>query len=109
MPETERQQLKHGGAICDRAARFVFAVTIASSNGHVWTSEDELGRTIVGRRRETGGPDFVSMVPIPGFRTLAKLLNEEKHPMSRRANSRVKPNRELNLEQSTDLRRGAAR
>ena len=109
MPESERQYLKSCGATGDWAARNVCEVTIASPNGHVWTSEDELGRTIVGRRRVTGGLDFDPVVRIPGLRDFAKLLDEEKHSMSRRADARVKFHRKLKLEQPTVISRGAAR
>ena len=69
----------------DRGARFVCAVTIASPNGLVWTSEGELRGTIFDRERGTRGFGYDSVFLLPDGRTLAELLDEEKNTMSHRA------------------------
>jgi XTP/dITP diphosphohydrolase len=69
----------------ERGARFVSAVTIASPDGHVWTSEGELRGTIFDRERGTGGFGYDSVFLLPDGRTVAELLDEEKNTMSHRA------------------------
>ncbi len=69
----------------ERGARFVSAVTIASPDGHVWTSEGELRGTIFDRERGTRGFGYDSVFLLPDGRTLAELLDEEKNTMSHRA------------------------
>jgi XTP/dITP diphosphohydrolase len=71
--------------LSERGARFVSAVTIASPDGHVWTSEGELRGTIFDRERGTGGFGYDSVFLLPDGRTVAELLDEEKNTMSHRA------------------------
>ncbi len=73
-----------------RTARFVCAVTIASPNGDVWTSEGELKGTIFDRERGTGGFGYDSVFLIRDGRTLAELLDEEKNMISHRAAAMAK-------------------
>ena len=77
----------------ERGARFVCAVTIASPQGFVWTSEGELRGTIFDRERGTGGFGYDSVFLLPDGRTVAELLDEEKNTMSHRAEamSRILP------------------
>ena len=69
------------------------AVTIASPQGFVWTSEGELRGTIFDRERGTGGFGYDSVFLLPDGRTVAELLDEEKKTMSHRAEamSRILP------------------
>ena len=68
-----------------RGARFVCSVTIASPNGHIWTSEGELRGTIFDRERGSGGFGYDAVFLLPDGRTIAELLDEEKNTMSHRA------------------------
>ena len=69
----------------ERGARFVAAVTIATPQGLVWTSEGELRGTIFDRERGSGGFGYDSVFLLPDGRTVAELLDEEKNTMSHRA------------------------
>ena len=74
-----------GVPMTERGARFVCAVTIASPQGLIWTSEGELRGTIFDRERGTRGFGYDAVFLLPNGRTLAELLDEEKNTMSHRA------------------------
>lgn len=74
-----------GLPLSERGARFVCALTIASSNGLIWTSEGSLRGTIFDRERGTRGFGYDSLFLLPDGRMLAELLDEEKNAMSHRA------------------------
>ena len=67
-----------------RAARFRCAVTIATPNGVVRTSEGVLDGTILDGERGSGGFGYDSVFLLPDGRTVAELLDEEKNAMSHR-------------------------
>lgn len=67
-----------------RSARFVCAVTIASPDGHIWTSDGVLHGTILDYERGSGGFGYDSVFLLPNGRTVAELLDEEKNAMSHR-------------------------
>jgi XTP/dITP diphosphohydrolase len=68
-----------------RDARFVCALTIATQDGTVWTSEGTLNGTILEHERGTGGFGYDSVFLLPDGRTVAELLDEEKNAVSHRA------------------------
>jgi XTP/dITP diphosphohydrolase len=68
-----------------RRARFVCAVTIATPDGTVWTSEGILNGTILDRERGTRGFGYDSVFLLPNGRTVAELLDEEKNAVSHRS------------------------
>lgn len=68
-----------------RDARFICAVTIATQDGTVWTSEGTLNGTILDHERGTGGFGYDSVFLLPDGRTVAELLDEEKNAVSHRA------------------------
>jgi XTP/dITP diphosphohydrolase len=68
-----------------RDARFVCAVTIATPDGIVWTSEGTLSGTILDRERGTRGFGYDSVFLLPDGRTVAELLDEEKNAVSHRS------------------------
>jgi XTP/dITP diphosphohydrolase len=67
-----------------RNARFVCAVTIATPNGVVRTSEGVLEGTILDFERGSRGFGYDSVFMLPDGRTVAELLDEEKNAMSHR-------------------------
>jgi XTP/dITP diphosphohydrolase len=68
-----------------RDARFVCAVTIATPEGVVRTSEGVLNGTILDRERGSRGFGYDSVFLLPDGRTVAELLDEEKNAMSHRS------------------------
>jgi len=68
-----------------RDARFVCAVTIATPDGIVRTSEGVLNGTILDRERGSRGFGYDSVFLLPDGRTVAELLDEEKNAMSHRS------------------------
>jgi XTP/dITP diphosphohydrolase len=68
-----------------RRARFVCAVTIATPDGTVWTSDGILNGTILDRERGTRGFGYDSVFLLPNGRTVAELLDEEKNAVSHRS------------------------
>jgi XTP/dITP diphosphohydrolase len=68
-----------------RMARFVCAVTIATRNGIVGTSEGALNGTILDHERGSRGFGYDSVFLLPDGRTIAELLDEEKNAMSHRS------------------------
>jgi XTP/dITP diphosphohydrolase len=68
-----------------RNARFVCAVTIATPDGVVRTSEGVLDGTILDRERGSRGFGYDSVFLLPDGRTVAELLDEEKNAMSHRS------------------------
>jgi XTP/dITP diphosphohydrolase len=68
-----------------RDARFVCAVTIASPDGIIWTSQGTLNGTILDRERGTNGFGYDSVFLLPDGRTVAELLDEEKNAVSHRS------------------------
>ena len=68
-----------------RAARFVCAVTIATPDRIVGTSEGVLDGTILDRERGSRGFGYDSVFLLPDGRTVAELLDEEKNAMSHRS------------------------
>jgi XTP/dITP diphosphohydrolase len=69
----------------DRQARFVCAVTIATPDGIVGTSEGVLNGTILDHERGSRGFGYDSVFMLPDGRTVAELLDEEKNLMSHRS------------------------
>jgi XTP/dITP diphosphohydrolase len=67
-----------------RGARFVCAVTIATPDGLVWTSEGVVNGTILDHERGIRGFGYDSVFLLPDGRTIAELLDEEKNAMSHR-------------------------
>ena len=67
-----------------RNARFVCAVTIATPDGIVGTSEGVVEGTILDRERGSRGFGYDSIFLLPTGRTIAELLDEEKNAMSHR-------------------------
>ena len=67
-----------------RNARFVCAVTIATPDGVVRTSEGVLHGTILDRERGSRGFGYDSVFVLSDGRTVAELLDEEKNAMSHR-------------------------
>ena len=68
-----------------RDARFICAVTIATPDGIIWTSEGMLSGTILDHERGTRGFGYDSVFLLPDGRTVAELLDEEKNAMSHRS------------------------
>src|SRR5918994_4852728 len=68
-----------------RDARFVCAVTIATPEGVVRTSEGVLNGIILDRERGSRGFGYDSVFLLPDGRTVAELLDEEKNAVSHRA------------------------
>jgi XTP/dITP diphosphohydrolase len=68
-----------------RKARFVCAVTIATPDGIVGTSEGVVNGTILDHERGSGGFGYDSVFLLPDGRTIAELLDEEKNAMSHRS------------------------
>ncbi len=68
-----------------RDARFVCAVTIATPDGVVRTSEGVLNGTILDCERGSRGFGYDSVFLLPDGRTVAELLDEEKNAMSHRS------------------------
>lgn len=67
-----------------REARFICAVTIATPDGIVWTSEGTLNGTILDQERGSRGFGYDSVFLLPDGRTVAELLDEEKNAVSHR-------------------------
>jgi XTP/dITP diphosphohydrolase len=74
-----------GVAQGQRDARFVCAVTIATPEGVVRTSEGAIHGTILDRERGSRGFGYDSVFLLPDGRTVAELLDEEKNAMSHRS------------------------
>jgi XTP/dITP diphosphohydrolase len=68
-----------------RNARFLCAVTIATPDGIVQTSEGMLNGSILDRERGSRGFGYDSVFLLPDGRTVAELLDEEKNAMSHRS------------------------
>jgi XTP/dITP diphosphohydrolase len=68
-----------------RDARFVCAVTIATPDGAVRTSEGVMNGTILDRERGSNGFGYDSVFLLPDGRTVAELLDEEKNAVSHRS------------------------
>jgi XTP/dITP diphosphohydrolase len=68
-----------------RDARFVCAVTIATPDGVVRTSEGVLNGSILDHERGSRGFGYDSVFLLPNGRTVAELLDEEKNAMSHRS------------------------
>ena len=67
-----------------RRACFVCAVTIATPDGLVWTSEGTVSGTILDHERGSRGFGYDSVFLLPDGRTIAELLDGEKNAMSHR-------------------------
>ena len=68
-----------------RDARFVCAVTIATPDGIVGTSQGVVSGTILDHERGSRGFGYDSLFLLPNGRTVAELLDEEKNAMSHRS------------------------
>ena len=68
-----------------RDARFVCAVTIATPEGIVGTSQGVVNGTILDRERGSRGFGYDALFLLPSGRTIAELLDEEKNEMSHRS------------------------
>ena len=68
-----------------RDARFVCAVTIATPEGIVGTSQGVVSGTILDRERGSRGFGYDALFLLPSGRTIAELLDEEKNEMSHRS------------------------
>jgi XTP/dITP diphosphohydrolase len=68
-----------------RDARFVCAVTIATPDGVVRTSEGVVNGTILDHERGSNGFGYDSVFLLPDGRTVAELLDEEKNAVSHRS------------------------
>jgi XTP/dITP diphosphohydrolase len=68
-----------------RKARFVCAVTIATPDGIVGTSQGVVKGTILDHERGSRGFGYDSIFLLPDGRTIAELLDEEKNAMSHRS------------------------
>ena len=68
-----------------REARFVCAVTIASPEGIVGTSQGVVSGTILNHQRGSRGFGYDPLFLLPSGRTMAELLDEEKNAMSHRS------------------------
>ena len=69
----------------DREARFVCAVTIATPNGIIGTSQGVVAGTILDHERGSRGFGYDALFLLPNGRTIAELLDEEKNAMSHRS------------------------
>jgi XTP/dITP diphosphohydrolase len=68
-----------------RQARFVCAVTIATPEGIVGTSQGLVTGTILDHERGSRGFGYDALFLLPDGRTIAELLDEEKNAMSHRS------------------------
>jgi XTP/dITP diphosphohydrolase len=68
-----------------RDARFVCAVTIATPDGIVGTSQGVVNGTILDYERGNRGFGYDALFLLPNGRTIAELLDEEKNAMSHRS------------------------
>jgi len=68
-----------------RGARFVSAVTLATPDGIVGTSQGTVSGTILDRERGSRGFGYDALFLLPDGRTVAELLDEEKNAMSHRS------------------------
>jgi XTP/dITP diphosphohydrolase len=68
-----------------RKARFVCAVSLATPDGIVATSEGMVSGTILDYERGSRGFGYDSLFLLPDGRTIAELLDEEKNAMSHRS------------------------
>jgi XTP/dITP diphosphohydrolase len=68
-----------------RHARFVCAVTIATPDGIVGTSQGVVTGTILDHERGSRGFGYDALFLLPDGRTIAELLDEEKNAMSHRS------------------------
>ena len=68
-----------------RDARFVCAVTIATPDGIVGTSQGVVSGTILDHERGSRGFGYDALFLLPNGRTIAELLDEEKNAMSHRS------------------------
>jgi XTP/dITP diphosphohydrolase len=68
-----------------RQARFVCAVTIATPEGIVGTSQGVVTGTILDHERGSRGFGYDALFLLPDGRTIAELLDEEKNAMSHRS------------------------
>jgi XTP/dITP diphosphohydrolase len=68
-----------------RQARFVCAVTIATPDGIVGTSQGVVSGTILDHERGNRGFGYDALFLLPDGRTIAELLDEEKNAMSHRS------------------------
>jgi XTP/dITP diphosphohydrolase len=68
-----------------REARFVCAVTIATSNGIIGTSLGVVAGTILDHERGSRGFGYDALFLLPNGRPIAELLDEEKNAMSHRS------------------------
>jgi XTP/dITP diphosphohydrolase len=68
-----------------RNARFVCAVTIATPDGIVGTSQGVVSGTILDHERGSRGFGYDALFLLPNGRTIAELLDEEKNEMSHRS------------------------
>jgi XTP/dITP diphosphohydrolase len=69
----------------DREARFVCAVTIATPNGIIGTSQGVVVGTILDHERGSRGFGYDALFLLPNGRTIAELLDEEKNAVSHRS------------------------
>jgi XTP/dITP diphosphohydrolase len=67
-----------------RNARFVCAVTIATPEGIVGTSQGVVNGTILDHERGSRGFGYDALFLLPSGRTIAELLDEEKNAVSHR-------------------------
>jgi XTP/dITP diphosphohydrolase len=67
-----------------RDARFVCAVTIATPDGIVGTSQGVVNGTILDHERGSRGFGYDALFLLPSGRTIAELLDEEKNAVSHR-------------------------
>jgi XTP/dITP diphosphohydrolase len=88
-----------------RKARFVCAVSLATPDGIVATSEGMVSGTILDYERGSRGFGYDSLFLLPDGRTIAELLDEEKNAMSHRsvAIRTILPQVERILAQSNSL------
>jgi XTP/dITP diphosphohydrolase len=68
-----------------RDARFVCAVTIATPEGVVGTSQGVVNGTILDHERGARGFGYDALFLLPNGRTIAELLDEEKNAVSHRS------------------------
>lgn len=68
-----------------RDARFVCAVTIATPEGIVGTSQGVVSGTILDHERGSRGFGYDALFLLPNGRTIAELLDEEKNAVSHRS------------------------
>jgi XTP/dITP diphosphohydrolase len=68
-----------------RGARFVSAVSLATSDGILGTSQGTVSGTILDHERGSRGFGYDALFLLPDGRTVAELLDEEKNAMSHRS------------------------